>query len=201
MRILHTPIRDEDVLTLHVGDVVYLDGKIVTARDAAHRRALEYIKNGRRLPLDLRGMAVMHAGPVVIRRNDQWKVVAIGPTSSYRMESYEAEFIKITGVKMIIGKGMMGNETTKACSKYRVIYAIYPGGAAAIAKKSVIRVIDVKWLDLGIPEAMWVLEVNNFGPLIVMIDAYGRNYYNEIVESVIKRMNMIVSKVDEELNF
>ena len=200
MRIICTPIKDDDVLSLHVGDIVYLKGKIVTARDAAHRRALEYIKSGKKLPLDLRGMAIMHAGPVAMYRNGRWEIIAIGPTSSYRMEPYEGEFIKATGVKMIIGKGMMGNKTTKACSKYKAIYAIYPGGAAAIAKKNIVRVIDVKWLDLGIPEAMWILEVNNFGPLIVMIDAYGRNYYKEIMKHIMKHMNRIINKVDKEIN-
>ena len=128
MRIVHTPIKDDDILSLHVGDIVYLNGKVITARDAAHRRALEYIKSGKKLPLDLRGMAIMHAGPVVMCRNGQWEIVAIGPTSSYRMEPYEGEFIKATGIKMIIGKGVMGNETTKACSRYKAIYAISVSG-------------------------------------------------------------------------
>ncbi len=178
------PVSEEDVRKLKIGDFIYLTGTVVTARDAAHRRALELLRKGEKLPIDLSGLALYHLGPVVRKVDDRWEVVAAGPTTSARMEVYEAEFIERTGVRVIIGKGGMGSKTAEACKKFGAVYAIFTGGAAALAAKSIKRVLDVHWLDLGIPEAMWVLEVEEFGPLMVAIDANGENFYDNIYEQV-----------------
>ena len=105
-KILSTPIRDEDLEGLNVGDVVYLTGHLVTCRDVAHRRLIE---QGRELPVDLRGGAIFHAGPIVREKDDgHFEMVSIGPTTSMRMEKFERQFINRTGVKLIVGKGGMG---------------------------------------------------------------------------------------------
>jgi fumarate hydratase subunit beta len=176
---LRTPIGDEG-RDLRVGDVVYVSGTIVTARDAAHRRALELLNKGEKLPVDLRGLAVYHMGPVVKRVGERWEVISAGPTTSTRLETYEAEFLEKTGAKMVIGKGGMGPKTAEACRKLGTSYAIYTGGAGALAAKSVNKVLGVEWLDLGSPEALWILDVTDFGPLTVIIDPQGRNYYEEM---------------------
>ncbi|MGB9728777.1 MAG: FumA C-terminus/TtdB family hydratase beta subunit [Thermoprotei archaeon] len=186
---LKTPLSEEDIRKLDIGDIIYLSGIIVSARDAGHRRALELLNKGEKLPLDLHGLAVYHLGPVVKKINNEWKVIAAGPTTSARLEMYEAEFIEKTGVRMIIGKGGMGTKTADACKKFGAVYTIYPGGVAAVAAKSVKKVIDVYWLDLGIPEAMWVLEVDNFGPLMVTIDSKGKNFYDQIYTEARRRLD------------
>jgi fumarate hydratase subunit beta len=179
---LRTPLSRSDVEKLRVGDVVFLSGIVVSARDAAHRKVLELLSKGEKLPISLEGLALYHVGPVVRRKGDEWEVLAAGPTTSYRMESVEAEFIARTGVRMIIGKGGMGQRTAEACKKYGAIYAVFTGGAAVLAASAIKKVVDVYWLDeLGMAEAMWVFEVENFGPLVVTIDAQGRNYYEEIL--------------------
>ncbi|RLF14912.1 MAG: hypothetical protein DRJ66_05210 [Thermoprotei archaeon] len=183
-RILSTPIELNEIIRVKVGDVLYVNGIIVTARDAAHKRIIRYCKEGKRLPLNLKGLVIMHAGPIVVHKEGQWVIKSIGPTSSYRMEPYMADVIKITGIRMIIGKGVMGRSTMEACRKYGAIYAIYPGGTAALATKCIVRVIDVKWLDLGIPEALWILEVRMFGPLFVAIDAKGNNFFERRLKRV-----------------
>ncbi|MEB3765980.1 MAG: FumA C-terminus/TtdB family hydratase beta subunit [Desulfurococcales archaeon] len=194
---LKTPLSDEDVSKLRVGDIVYVTGIMVTARDEAHKKILEVIESGEKLPIDLKGLVLYHCGPVVRKREDgSWEVVAAGPTTSMRMESVEAEFIEKTGVKMIVGKGGMGQRTAEAMKKHKAVYAVFTGGAGALAADRIKRVVDVYWLDeLGIPEAVWVFEVEEFGPLVVTIDTTGKNYYEEKM----KEVKIKAEKIKEEL--
>jgi fumarate hydratase subunit beta len=174
-----TPLGDEPK-KLRTGDIVYLTGTVITARDAAHRRALEFLGRGEKLPVDFHGLAVYHMGPVAKKKGDGWEIISAGPTTSARIEMYEAEFLEKTGAKLVIGKGGMGAKTAEACKKLGTAYTIYTGGAGALAAKSIKNVIGVEWLDLGSPEALWILEVEDFGPLTVIIDSEGRNYYEEV---------------------
>jgi len=174
-----TPI-GEEVRKLRMGDVLFLTGTVVTARDAGHRRALELLNKSDKLPIDLKGLVVYHMGPIVRKVGDDWKVYSAGPTTSTRLETYEAEFLEKTGAKVIVGKGGMGAKTAEACKRLGTAYAIYTGGAGALAAKSITKVKGVEWLDLGTPEALWILEVEDFGPLIVIIDPEGRNLYEEL---------------------
>ncbi|RLA82528.1 MAG: fumarate hydratase [Deltaproteobacteria bacterium] len=181
---LTTPISEEDVRKIRVGDILYITGRVYSARDAGHRRALELLNSGKPLPVDFRNMVVYHVGPVVKKVGDEWEIVSAGPTTSARLEMYEAEFIEKTGVRVIIGKGGMGKKTAEACKKFGAVYAIFTGGAGALAAKAIEKVEGVKWLDLGIPEALWILKVKDFGPLTVTIDSAGRNFYEEMKEKV-----------------
>jgi len=174
-----TPIGEES-RRLRMGDIVYITGTVITARDAAHRRALEILGRGEKLPVDFKGMAVYHMGPVVKKVGDKWEIVSAGPTTSTRLETYEADFLEKTGAKIVLGKGGMGPKTAEACRRLGTAYAIYTGGAGALAAKSVRKVKGVEWLDLGSPEALWILEVEDFGPLTVIIDPEGRNFYDEV---------------------
>ncbi len=193
---LRTPLSEKDVRKLRVGDTVYLSGLIFTARDAAHRKILDLINHGEKLPFDPRGLAVYHVGPVVRRKNGEWEVIAAGPTTSARLEPVEHEFIAKTGVRMIIGKGGMGAKTAEACKKYGAVYAVFTGGAAVLAAQAIKRVVDVYWLDeLGIPEAVWLFEVEEFGPLTVTIDATGKNLYDEILERAKRKAQEILSRL------
>lgn len=185
---MKTPLSEEDIRKLKVGDVVYLSGIVVTARDAAHSRALSILRSGGSLPIDLKGLAIYHCGPVVDKKDDKWVVVVAGPTTSTRMDPLEYEFIEKTGAKMIIGKGGMGARTVEACKKFGAVYTIFTGGAAVLAAKGMKRVLEVHWLDLGIPEALWVIEVENFGPLMVTIDSHGNNFYDSINREVYRRL-------------
>ncbi len=188
---IRTPIKDKDLEPVRVGDIVYLTGVIVTARDAAHNR---FLVEGMSLPVDLRGLAIFHAGPAVRKRDEGWEIVSIGPTTSMRMEPYEADFIEKTGVKIIVGKGFMGAKTAEACKKHKCLVAIFPGGCGALAIEKIKRVLEVHWLDLGVPEALWVLEVEGFGPLIVTIDAQGNNMYFERVKEISSNAEKVKGK-------
>jgi len=177
---LKTPISEEDIRKLKVNDVLYVTGIIVTARDAAHKRALELFKEGKTLPIDLRGLAVFHCGPIVKKEDDKWVVVAAGPTTSTRMDIFEDEFVKNFEARVIIGKGGMGKRTTDAMKKYGAVYAAFTGGAGVLAAKAIKEVKKVEWFDLGMPEALWVFEVEDFGPMTVAIDAHGNNLFEEV---------------------
>jgi fumarate hydratase subunit beta len=190
---LNLPVSEEEILKIKAGDVIYITGTIVTARDEAHKKAIELYDEGKELPVDFSKVAVFHCGPIVKKEGDEWKVVAAGPTTSSRMELFEYDFIKRFGTRIIIGKGGMGNKTAKACKEFKAIYAAFTGGAAVLAANAIKKVRDVYWLDeLGMPEALWVFEVEDFGPLTVTIDAHGRN----LTEEVKQKAREIADKIE-----
>jgi len=193
---LTTPISEEDVRKLKVGDVIYLSGTVVSCRDLGHKRALEYLKRGKKLPLDLTGLALYHVGPIAKRERGKWVIVSAGPTTSARMEAYEAELIERTGLRLIIGKGGMGAKTTEACKRFGAAYAIFPGGAGALAARFIEKVEKVEWMDLGMPEAMWILKVRNFGPLMIAIDSHGRNFYKDRRQVVRENLSKAYSIIE-----
>jgi fumarate hydratase subunit beta len=192
---LGTPISEETVRKLQVNDIVHLSGTIVTARDAAHRRALRLHNEGKQLPINLDGLAVFHCGPLMKQEDKGWRVVAAGPTTSSRMEPFEDEFIEHFKIRMIVGKGGMGKKTVNAMKKYGAVYGAFTGGAAVLAAKAIKRVKGVEWSDLGMPEAMWILEVEDFGPLTVAIDTHGNNLFEIIQTKVDKTKQQIYKKL------
>ncbi|MDR0697248.1 MAG: L(+)-tartrate dehydratase subunit beta [Christensenellaceae bacterium] len=174
LKTITTPIDDAQILDLKIGDVIYLTGMLATCRDDGHRRVVE----SSRFPnFDLRGMTILHAGPIVKTTNDGYEMISIGPTTSRRMEAYESEFIEKTGVKIIIGKGGMGAKTAAGCKKHKAIHCIFPGGCAVTAATEVEKIVGLEWEDFGMPEAFWIMRVKNFGPLIVSIDTAGNNLF------------------------
>lgn len=176
-KVLTTPIKDEDLKDIKIGDIIYLTGTLVTCRDVAHRRLIE---EKIPLPVDLKGKAIFHAGPIVRDLgNEQYEIVSIGPTTSMRMEKFEKEFIEETGVKLIVGKGGMGKNTEEGCKNHKALHLVYPAGNAVYAATKVEQIREVHWKDLGMPESLWVCEVNEFGPLIVSIDTEGNNIFEE----------------------
>jgi fumarate hydratase subunit beta len=177
---LQTPLSTKDIKKLSIGDIVFLSGKLFTARDQAHKKMLELIKKGKKIPFSPKEMVLYHAGPVVKKERNKWVIVSAGPTTSIRMESSESKFLSLFGVKMIIGKGGMGKETLKALKKTGAVYVHFTGGAGALAAKSIKKVEKVYFLEeLGIPEAIWILEIEKFGPLIVTMDAKGKSFYEK----------------------
>jgi fumarate hydratase subunit beta len=190
-----TPILEEEIRKLKVNDVLYVTGTIVTARDQAHRRALEYFKQGKPLPINLEGLAVFHCGPVVSKEGEKWIAVAAGPTTSTRMDIFEDEFIKNFKVRVVIGKGGMGKKTTDAMAKYGAVYGAFTGGAAILAARAIKNVKSVEWLDLGTPEAMWIFEVEEFGPLAVAIDSHGNNIFMDVQKKVEENKQKIYQKL------
>lgn len=200
-KILTTPIRNEDLEDIRIGDVIYLNGHIVTCRDVAHRRLIEY---GRELPVDLRGGAIFHAGPIVRKiegTDDRYEMVSIGPTTSSRMEKFEKEFIRQTGVKLVVGKGGMGRDTMEACREYKALHLVFPAGCAVLAATQVEEIERQEWTDLGMPETLWVCRVREFGPLIVSIDTHGGNLFENNKVIFNERRDRAVGRISEKVKY
>ena len=175
-KILTTPIGTEDLADIKIGGVIYLTGHIVTCRDVPHRRVVE---EGRELPLDIRGGAILHAGPIIRKTGgdgkESFEMVSVGPTTSMRMEKFEREFIAKTGVRLIVGKGGMGEGTMSGCKQFGAIHCVFPAGCAT----QVEQIESADWTELGMPETLWKCRVKEFGPLIVSIDAHGNNLFEQ----------------------
>ncbi|MEI3145239.1 MAG: FumA C-terminus/TtdB family hydratase beta subunit [Methanobrevibacter smithii] len=169
---IKVPVKNEDLTDLKIGDVITLTGNIITARDQAHKRILE-----QGAPLDIEGAAIFHAGPIIFEDENGYKMVAVGRTTSMRMNPYQSDVIDM-GPKIVIGKGGMDDTVRKALVKNNALYVVATGGCAALYVDAVEEIESVDWLDLGMPEAMWNLKVKDFGPLIVAMDSDGNSLYD-----------------------
>ena len=201
-KILTTPISAADLEDIKAGDIIYLTGHITTCRDVAHRRLVEY---GRKLPVDVRDGAILHAGPIVRKvdgSDDRYEMVSVGPTTSMRMEKFEYEFVKETGVRLIVGKGGIGPNTERACQEFKALHLVFPAGNAVLAATEVEEIESANWKELGMPETLWTCRVKEFGPLIVSIDTHGNNWFEqkkveynatkeEVLEDIYKHVQFI----------
>ena len=181
---LRTPISESDVRDLQLGEEVRLSGTAFTARDEAHLRALEMAHKGEDLPFKLEEMMVFHCGPIMEKQGEGWRLVAAGPTTSARMNDMEPEFIRRFRPRAIIGKGGMSRPTAEAMKEIGCVYLAFTGGAAVVAAKGITSVKGVHWYDLGMPEAVWEMEMNGFGPVIVAMDANGNSIYDQVAKDV-----------------
>jgi len=184
------PVSEQAVRKLKVGDEVSLHGTIVTARDAAHKLMVETWP-GFVDPL-LRDGAIYHCGPVMSRKGDTWTAVAAGPTTSIREEPYEAAVMEHYKVRIIIGKGGMGERTLAACKEVGAVYVHAVGGAAPLLADTVVCVKDVHLLDeLGVPEAFWEFEVDGF-PGVVTMDSEGHSLHRSIRDETGRRRDALI---------
>lgn len=182
---LSTPLTLSDVTRLRAGDLVYLSGTVMTVRDQACNRILEASE----IPFDLENAVIYHCGPIVRGVDGSWEVIAAGPTTSSRLNSQTTDILDRFGVHAIIGKGGM---SIADAMRGRCAYLAYTGGCAAVAADHISSVRGVHWIDLGMAEAVWVLEVRDFGPLIVGIDSHGRNLFDEVQRRAEKRLLTVV---------
>jgi fumarate hydratase subunit beta/L(+)-tartrate dehydratase beta subunit len=187
---LTLPMCNEQVEKLTVGDQVFLTGELYTARDMAHLEIKQLLAQKLPLPRDLQGKAIFHAGPVVRKIGDHWEMVVIGPTTSIRMEPY-AEMVGEVGIKLIIGKGGMSSASKAAFQKYKQAYLQAAPGCAVQLAAGVKNVIGCTWLEKGMPEAMWALNVEKMGPFIVTMDCNGNSRYDLVKEVASEKLKDI----------
>jgi tartrate/fumarate subfamily iron-sulfur-dependent hydro-lyase beta chain len=194
MKTLRLPFSPEAVRALRVGDAVLISGVMVTARDAAHKWMIDTFIRKTRAPTAedeatyralkplLEGGTIYHCGPVVAGlQSAQYVVRAAGPTTSIREEPYQGEVMRHFGLRAVIGKGGMGPRTLQACAEGPAVYLHAIGGAAPLIAESVRRVVGVYKLEFGVPEAMWVIQVESF-PAVVTMDAHGKSLHAEVQE-------------------
>ena len=174
------PVTEEQARGLRCGDVVFLNGIVLAWRDRAVERMFELSEKGEAFPVDLRGSVHWHCGPIVQETPDGWTVISAGPTASTRFSLAEIRAIEEFGVRLIVGKGGMFSEAKEAMKRKGAAFLASVGGAASFYARQIVKVKEVHWLDLGLPEAIWVLEMKDFGPLLVTMDSHGRSLYDEL---------------------
>ena len=196
MREIVLPVPEEEVRALRVGERFVLTGRLFTARDAGHARIVRDLDRGHALPFAPVPDTVYHCGPLVERSGDGWRVLSAGPTSSVRLEPFAPRLVRDLGLRILIGKGGMGEGTREALRERGAIYAHATGGAGALAARGIERVESVFWLEeFGMPECLWVYDVEDFGPMIITIDAHGGNLTTDVKKLVTARRDKIMAEM------
>ncbi|NMC14207.1 MAG: fumarate hydrolyase [Chloroflexi bacterium] len=206
MHELTTPISDETIRSLHVGEPVAITGVMLTGRDAAHKWMIDtFIKKNRQPEGDdleayeaikplLNGGLIYHCGPVVAGLDTkEYRFVAAGPTTSIREEPYQGDVMRHFHVKGVIGKGGMGTKTLQACQEAPGFYLHAIGGAASLIAQTVVKVLGVYKLEFGVPEAMWVIQVKDF-PAVVTMDSHGQSQHAVVEEKSKKVLEALLAK-------
>jgi fumarate hydratase class I len=198
------PLSPDDIRRLKVGDSVRLTGVMLTGRDTAHKWMIDTFIKKTRAPADddlqveqairplLAGGAIYHCGPVVGGLDTKdYRFLAAGPTTSIREEPYQGDVMRHFQLRAVIGKGGMGPKTLAACGEVPGVYLHAIGGAATLIAQTVTRVLGVHKLDFGVPEAMWVIEVQDF-PAVVTMDAHGKSLHAEVEARSAERLAQLV---------
>ena len=203
---LNIPISDDEIRSLKVGDSVLISGVMVTGRDVVHKWLSDtFIKKSRPAVGDdqevfenltrlLNGGMIYHCGPVVAGlQTKAYRFVAAGPTTSIREEPYQADVMKLFNLKGVIGKGGMAAKTLQACQDTPAVYFHAIGGAASFIAESVKNVLGVYKLDFGVPEAIWVIEVQDF-PAVVTMDSSGVSLHEEVRQHSRQALEQLLSQ-------
>ncbi|HSL22164.1 MAG TPA: fumarate hydratase [Vicinamibacterales bacterium] len=183
--VLKAPLTEDQIRRLRVGDVVLVNGRMFTGRDAVHAHLIKHEP-----PVDLNGQVLYHCGPVMVKEGSGWAVKAAGPTTSIREEPYQGDIIRRYGVRAVIGKGGMGAKTLAAMKETGAVYLNAIGGAAQFYARCIDRVEGVSLLEFGTPEAMWQFEVRDF-PAIVTMDAHGNSLHKDVEEASAQKLELL----------
>ncbi|WP_449622039.1 fumarate hydratase [Robertmurraya sp. Marseille-Q9965] len=187
---LKAPITEEQIRELKVGDVVRIDGRMYTGRDAIHKYLSEHDA-----PVDLNGQIIYHCGPVMLKDSEgNWHVKAAGPTTSIREEPYQGDIMKKFGIRAVIGKGGMGPKTLAALEEHGGVYLNAIGGAAQYYADCIKSVDGVDLMQFGIPEAMWHLSVEGFTAVVTM-DAHGNSLHKDVDKSSLEKLAQFKERV------
>ncbi|MBM7619781.1 fumarate hydratase class I [Bacillus tianshenii] len=188
--VLEAPITEEKIRSLKVGDVVRINGRMFTGRDAIHK----YLSDNDS-PVDLDGQIIYHCGPVMLKDAEgNWEVKAAGPTTSIREEPYQGDIMKRFGIRAVMGKGGMGAKTLKALGEHGGVYLNAIGGAAQYYADCIKGVDGVDLMEFGIPEAMWHLRVEGFTAVVTM-DSHGNSLHADVEKSSLEKLAQFKDRV------
>jgi len=181
--VLQAPITEEQIRQLQVGDVVVINGLMHTGRDALHKYLMDHDA-----PVDLDGHVIYHCGPVMAKdESGEWHVKAAGPTTSIREEPYQGDILKKFGLRAVIGKGGMGPKTLAALQEHGAVYLNAIGGAAQYYAECIKKVDSVHFMEFGIPEAMWHLQVEGFAAIVTM-DSHGNSLHADVDKNSLEKL-------------
>jgi fumarate hydratase class I len=188
--VLQAPISEEQIRELRVGDVVIINGPMYTGRDAIHKHLSEHDA-----PIDLNGQIIYHCGPVMMKDDaGEWHVRAAGPTTSIREEPYQGDIMKKFGIRAVIGKGGMGKKTLAALQEHGGVYLNAIGGAAQYYAETIKKVTGVDFMEFGIPEAMWHLQVEGFAAIVTM-DSHGNSLHADVEHDSLTKLSQLKETV------
>lgn len=198
---LTSPLKDEDVKKLKLGDTVYISGACFTCRS----RLQKYIfDEGNILPFDTKDRNILiHNGPIVVKENGKWRLVSFMPTSSIRFEKWGAKSVSDWGLKMIVGKTTMGEKTAQMMKEKKCVH-VSPRSVSPNLWIDSIEIEDVYLYDeLGRIEAAWFFKLNDLGPFIVDIDCEGNNYFDRLDEKIEERKQACLKElgIDDSFEF
>ncbi|GAA0341920.1 class I fumarate hydratase [Bacillus carboniphilus] len=180
---LEAPITEEKIRSLKVGDVVQINGRMYTGRDAIHKHLMD-----NDAPVDLNGQVIYHCGPVMLKDAEgNWEVKAAGPTTSIREEPYQGDIMKKFGIRAVVGKGGMGPKTLAALEEHGGVYLNAIGGAAQYYADCIKGVDGVDLMEFGVPEAMWHLNVEGFTAVVTM-DSHGNSLHKDVDKSSLEKL-------------
>lgn len=196
---LKTPLTEEDVRKLHIGDTVYLSGEVFTGRSRIHRYIFD---EDHILPAEAkRRQAMVHVGPIMVKGEEGWELVSFMPTSSLRFEKWGADSVEKWGLRIIVGKTTMGQATLDAMQKYGCVHAS-PQCVSPNLWHDAITIQGVELFEeLGSIEACWLLKLDELGPFIVDMDSHGKNYFDELDVHVAKQRDAVLASMGVPADF
>ena len=177
---LRTPIDAAQLEDLRLDDIVYLTGRLFTIRDWSHQRIAQLLEKGEKvkIPFDLRGMGVLHSGPIVAEKQEGgWEAVSVGATSSSRFSPFIPPLVRDLHPGVLVGKGHLDQGIVKDLVREKCPFLQAVGGCAALYASQIKRIVNRYWPEFGMVDAVWEFEVENFGPLSVEIDLQGNTSY------------------------
>jgi tartrate/fumarate subfamily iron-sulfur-dependent hydro-lyase beta chain len=185
---LKVPEDNGRIAEVRAGDVLYVTGDIAIARDQAHKKLLEPDK----FISELVGLPIFHCGPIARKRDEEWTIVAGGPTTSTRMDALTPPILEKYKPKIIIGKGGLGEVGKKGLATYGAVYSEFTGGASALAVSRIVRVKKRLLEELGPTELVWIWEVKDFGPLLVTQDHQGNDLKKVVTNEAVAKLETIM---------
>lgn len=195
VKYLKSPFNEDEIASLRIGDVVYLSGRVFTMRDKAHNKLFEASDLGEPITPELRSAAVWHCGPVMRAEENGWSVSAAGSTTSFRFSNVTPRLLDEFGVKALIGKGGLNQGAIDSIQRNKAVFLATVGGCAGVYQQNIKRVTKPHWIELGLAEAIWELETENLGALIVAIDSTGQSLYDAIKQDTATKIPTLYDKL------
>jgi fumarate hydratase subunit beta len=185
---LRVPEDNNRVTEIRAGDVLFVTGDIVIARDQAHKKLLEPDK----FIQEVVGLPIFHCGPIARKKGEEWTIVAGGPTTSTRMDALTPPILEKYKTKIIIGKGGLGEVGKKGLANFGAVYSEFTGGASALAVSKIVKVKKRLLEELGPTELVWIWEVKDFGPLLVTQDRQGNDIKKIVTNQAVAKLDTLV---------
>ncbi|MEM2210331.1 MAG: FumA C-terminus/TtdB family hydratase beta subunit [Nitrososphaerales archaeon] len=193
---ISAPVSEDTIRRLKIGDMVLINGSMyIFVSIKSHLRALEMSKKGESLPINLKEGIIFHCPALFKKVEDKYEIVAVGATTSARLNPFTPELIKQFRIRCIIGKGGMDKATLEAMKNYGCVYLDFIGGCSPLYADKIEGITNIYWSDLGIYDAVIEIKVRDFGPILVTMDSHGNSIYEKVEEDTKSKLPIIYKKL------